>query len=336
MGLANVAAQIHANMCDDSRFGYSWSPRWGTDGAGYVTWTVEGRNYTIKCGDYDCSSSTITAWQKALEGTDYEGALDGATYTGNMRSVFVNSGLFDVWDVNSTSATRGDLYLNDDSHVAMCQDGGSDGVYGWDCLSEFCINEYGDVYGGQTGDQTGGEARINGFYNYPWYCTLHYNGSGDSSVKPTPAPTPTPTPSPAPSGDQPRYAAYTAESGWLDTMEGTYDTGGSGDDYAGEFGIGIRYIGIENVGKYRVCSKDNGWLPYVDHFDKNDEEYGMAGDGSSIVALEIPNSNIKYQVHIVNGGWYDWMIGNTDTGGSNDNYAGDCRNPIDAIRIINA
>ena len=47
-----------------------------------------------------------------------------------MRSVFVNSGLFDVWNTNSTYATRGDLYLNDDSHVAMCQDGGSDGVYG--------------------------------------------------------------------------------------------------------------------------------------------------------------------------------------------------------------
>ena len=328
MGLANVAAQIHANMCNDSRFGYSWSPRWGTDGYGYVTWNIEGRDYTVKIGDYDCSSSTITAWQKALEGTDYEGALDGATYTGNMRSVFVNSGLFDVWNTYSSYATRGDLYLNDDSHVAMCQDGGSDGVYGWDCLSEFSINEFGGVYGGQTGDQTGGESSINGFYDYPWYCTLHYTGAADGSAKPSPSPTP------APSGDQPRYAVYTAESGWLDTMEGMYDTGGSGDDYAGILGVGCRYIGIENVGQYRVYTASSGWLPYVDHFDRSDEEWGMAGDGSSILGLEIPNSNIKYQVHTVNGGWLPWMVGNFDTGGSSDFFAGDLNNPIDGICII--
>ena len=119
-------------------------------------------------------------------------------------------------------------------------------------------------------------------------------------------------------------------------MKGLVDTGGSGDNYAGVFGIGSRYIGIDGVGKYRVCTKDNGWLPYVDHFNKGDEEYGMAGDGSSIVALEIPNSNVKYQAHVVGGDWYDWMIGTTDTGGSSDNYAGDCHNPIDAIRITKA
>jgi len=29
------------------------------------------------------------------------------------------------------------------------------------------------------------------------------------------------------------------------------------------------------------------------------------------------------------------MIGNKDTGGSNDTYAGDMKTPIDAVRIIN-
>lgn len=179
VNIANIAATIHANMCEDDRFGYSWSPRWGTDGAGYATWEIEGREYTVKCGDYDCSSSVITAWSKALEGTEYEGALDDATYTGNMRSVFTSSGLFDVWDTDSTSAVRGDVYLNETHHTAMCQDGGSDGVYGYDCLSEFAINEDGGVYGGDTGDQTGREAYIHGFYWYPWDCTLHYNGKAN-------------------------------------------------------------------------------------------------------------------------------------------------------------
>lgn len=351
MGLANVAATIHANMCEDSRFGYSWSPRWGTDGYGYVTWNIEGRNYTIKVGDYDCSSSTITAWQKALEGTPYEGALDGATYTGNMRSVFVNSGLFDVWDTNSTEAHRGDLYLNDNSHVAMCQDGGSDGVYNWDCLSEFCINEFGDVYGGQTGDQTGGEARINGYYGFPWNCTLHYNGKADGTSGGSEHPgggssggggTPAPGANPVvdedvpKAKDQPIYEAFTAEGGWLGIMEGLHDTSGSGDDFAGEYGVGIRYIGINGVGKYRVCDLDTGWWGWVDHFDKRDEENGMAGNGSTICAIEIPNNKIKYQVHTINGEWLDWMIGNKDTGGSSDTYAGEMGVGIDAIRIKKA
>lgn len=349
MGLANIAAQIHANMCDDSRFGYSWSPRWGTDGWGYVTWTIEGKDYTVKIGDYDCSSSVITAWKTALKGTAYEGALDNATYTGNMRSVFVNSGLFDVWNTNSTNACRGDIYLNDNCHTAMCQDGGSDGVYGWDCLSEFSINEFGDVYGGSTGDQTGGESRINGYYNFPWDCTLHYNGKADGSSNNSgsgghhesgdPASGANPitgddVPMPK-NGEEPIYAVFTAEGGWLDLMKGLYDTGGSGDDYAGIYGTGIRYLGINGVGKYRVCDLDDGWWGWVDHFDKSDEEYGMAGAGSTIVAVEIPNPKIKYQVHTINGSWLPWMIGNTDTGGSSDTYAGNMK-PIDAIRICKA
>jgi hypothetical protein len=31
----------------------------------------------------------------------------------------------------------------------------------------------------------------------------------------------------------------------------------------------------------------------------------MAGDGSAILALEIPNSKIKYQVHTTNGEWHE-------------------------------
>lgn len=325
---ANVAAQIHANMCNDSGFGYSWGERYGNS-ADKVTWTIDGRRYTVNRGDYDCSSSVCTAWQKALEGTAYEGRLDGATYTGNMRSVFVNSGLFDVWNTYSTNAVRGDVYLNDNYHTAMCQDGGSDGVYGYDCLSEFSINEFGGTYGGRRGDQTGGESSIHGYYSYPWNCTLHYNGKADSSGGSTPQPSPSVE-------DEPVYAVYTAENGWLDTMRGLYDTGGSGDDYAGIYGTGVRYLGIDGVGKYRVCSRDNGWLPYVDHFDKKSEEFGMAGDGSTIVAVEIPNSNIKYQVHVIGEGWLPWMIGTKDTGGSSDTYAGNFRGSIDAIRICKA
>ena len=137
----------------------------------------------------------------------------------------------------------------------MCQDGGSDGVLGYDALSEFSINEFGDVYGGQVGDQTGNESHITGFYNYPWNCTLHYNGAADGSVS-VPSPSKS-MPSPSVNG-QPRYAVYTAETGWLDEMNGLVDTGGGSDDFAGIMGVGIRYIGIDGVGKYRVCDRNSG------------------------------------------------------------------------------
>lgn len=177
---AEIAAQIHADMCDDDSNGYSWAPRWGGDAGWYKTLTIDGRDYSYPVGSYDCSSSVITAWKLAIQYTDYAGALDDATYTGNMRWVFENSGLFYS---SSDYAKRGDIYLNDSHHTAMCQDGGNDGVFGYDALSQFSINEFGEVYGGEVGDQTGREAYIGAYYNYPWNETLHYNGKADSSQK---------------------------------------------------------------------------------------------------------------------------------------------------------
>lgn len=173
MGLGDVAAAIHRRMCDDERFGYSWEERWG---ANPERWDVGGKSLTINVGDYDCSSSTITAWKLALLGTPYEGGLDGASYTGNMRSVFVNSGLFE-WKTMSFDAQPGDLYLNEANHVAMCQQNDSSA----DILSEFSSNESGGAYGGQRGDQTGWESHLTGFYEYPWDGILHYNGKADGT-----------------------------------------------------------------------------------------------------------------------------------------------------------
>jgi len=66
----------------------------------------------------------------------------------------------------SFSAVRGDIYLNEANHTAMCLDGGSDKVHNYDCLGEFTISETGGIYG-QSGDQTGGESIIHEYYNYP-------------------------------------------------------------------------------------------------------------------------------------------------------------------------
>lgn len=41
-------------------------------------------------------------------------------------------------------------------------------------------------------------------------------------------------------------------------MKGLKEKNGGSDNYAGILGVGCRYIGIDGVGKYRVCTKDNG------------------------------------------------------------------------------
>lgn len=169
-----VAADIHKRMVNDNRFGYSWEERWG---ANKETWTVDGVTFPIKVGDYDCSSSCIEAWADALYGTKYSDMIRKATYTGNMRSVFVNSGLFE-WKPATFIASPGDLYLDEANHVAMCQQQVPDE------LSEFSISETGGTTG-KRGDQTGREAAVNPFYEYNdqpggWDGILHYNGKADT------------------------------------------------------------------------------------------------------------------------------------------------------------
>ena len=176
--VAQIAAEIHRRMCENPGFGYSWEERWGFTAE---TWVVFGMEYTVWVGDYDCSSSVITAWKIALQGTPWEGSLDAATYTGNILPVFLASGLFDQWDTYSTSAQIGDLYLNIENHVAMCQNPEDP-----DLLSEFCWGDNG-AYGNQRGDQSGYEAYVHDFYEYwdGWDCTVHYNGKADGSEVPS-------------------------------------------------------------------------------------------------------------------------------------------------------
>lgn len=203
--LADVAARIHYDMVTDERNGYTQGDdRWGGNYGGVKTLTINGRKYMYALGDRDCASSVIEAWALALTGTPYEGKLKGATYTGDMLEVFVQSGLFDA---SLTPAKRGDLYLTPRTpsrigHVAMCQDGGADGVFGRDCLSEFVRNEYHSAFGGKPGDQDDGESIMRDYYDFPWITVLHYNHKADYPVE-TPKPAPVP---PAPKVKIPKGA----------------------------------------------------------------------------------------------------------------------------------
>lgn len=176
-----VAAYYHRRMCEDERFGYTQGDaRWG-NANNPEEWECQGVVATFWVGDRDCSSSVIDCWNEALRGTPYEGALYGAWWTGNMRDVFVNSGLFE-WKPMSFIAQTGDIYLNEANHTAMCQTPVPD------VLSEFLINEWGGITGGREGDQTGGESMARGYYDFPWDGILHYNGKADDAQGADPEP----------------------------------------------------------------------------------------------------------------------------------------------------
>lgn len=136
------------NTARNNRHGYDQRYRWGEK------------------GDYDCSSAVITAWQSA--GVPVK--IKGATYTGNMRSVFLSCGFKDITSsINlSTGAglKRGDVLLNTSHHTAMYCGNGLE--------VEASINEKGTAVGGTPGDQTGREFLIRGYRNYPWNCVLRY------------------------------------------------------------------------------------------------------------------------------------------------------------------
>ena len=132
----------------DNSHGYDQDYRWGEK------------------GDYDCSSAVIQAWQSV--GVPVKSS--GATYTGDMKNVFLKNGFKDITaDVNVKTGTglkRGDVLLNEAHHVAMyCGDGKE---------VEASINEKGTAHGGQPGDQTGREFLIRSYRNYPWNCVLRY------------------------------------------------------------------------------------------------------------------------------------------------------------------
>ncbi|WP_165170715.1 peptidoglycan-binding protein [Adlercreutzia sp. ZJ242] len=181
-------AQVMEHLCrhdGDGGHGYTWDARWG-DGT-YETVTLsDGSEAQVANGDRDCSSGIISAL-KAV-GVD----VHGATYTGNMRSCLMKTGLFEwVPMAVNRPAKRGDIYLNEASHTAMCTNDSPD------MLCQFSINEKGTVHGGRKGDQTARESNFRAYYSYPWHGRLCWKDRGGTAVVSKPA---TNTP-PAAAGD---------------------------------------------------------------------------------------------------------------------------------------
>lgn len=148
-------------IANDNSHGYDQTNRWGPD--------------------YDCSSLLIQAYENA--GCPVK--TNGASYTGNMVDVFLNSGFENVTSEITLSTGSGLLpgdVLWVDGHTEMyIGDGNIVGAH---------INENGETTGGATGDQTTNEISVRSYYNYPWTTVLRLKTSGGGE---TPDPDPTPT-----------------------------------------------------------------------------------------------------------------------------------------------
>lgn len=322
---ANVAAQIMEHGCTCPLHGYSQPGRYGT-GSGFCMIETEAGTIEYAKGDRDCSSGDCESWELALSkcfGQNFGINRYNSTYT--MRYLFEASGLFEVKDMSFT-AQRGDLYLNDSAHTAMCVDDGS-GSYGYDALAEWSIAETGGI-DGEPGDQTGAESSIHGYYDYPWSCILHYKG--DSS------------------GNQdnafdfnesipiPEYRIFTREDGWLDWMVGLKcqcDQYGCDDDYAGIEGHWAYDFQCNNLGK-------DGWYKII-RADGSETMNSSGNTDSPIVGLEVYYDTdtsstggvyykAKYRAHWlgVEPGWGKYEYDDEDSGAGKD-----AQSPIDLFQL---
>ena len=132
------------SIANDNSHGYSQKSRWGPD--------------------YDCSSFVISAFKNA--GVN----VGTATYTDNMRSQFTQHGFQWIpWSQigGVSKLQRGDILLKEytKAHTEIYLGNNQN------------VGAHSDKGYPQTGDQTGTEVSVSGYYYHPWDGVLRYAGS---------------------------------------------------------------------------------------------------------------------------------------------------------------
>ena len=172
LSIEGRAAETMEHLCTHSTHGYSQPNRQGVGTGGSVAETItlsDGAKVGIAAYDRDCSSAAIECF--AAQGVD----VNGATYTGDMRSRMVASGNFRVLPASTwKNPRRGDLLLTErNGHVAMALGNGQ--------LGEFLRSENHSIHG-KVGDQDGGESVVRALYDDGWDVVLRYCGPEPEGV----------------------------------------------------------------------------------------------------------------------------------------------------------
>lgn len=305
MLLKEIAVQLMEHLCNHDWHGYSQVSRYG-DGEGTCPIEINGKTYYLEQGDRDCSSGIITAFESAGI------SCGGAITTANMRSCMTGTGNF-VWHPMSSGyiAQRGDVYLNEINHTAMCVSAEPD------MLAEFSISETGGIDGAE-GDQTGYESYIHAYYDYPWdgilecICTAEDDGGTSGSTDAAAPP-------------MPRYRVYRAEDGWLEWMTGLSCSDGCGDDFAGIPGHLHRNAQFDNLGPggwFRLNMKRQGKLPKNrENTDMSDYIIGYTIYYDTPEPGKTGYYKAKYRVAAMGRDYLKWEY-DDENGGAGDDVSG--------------
>lgn len=127
------------------------------------------------------------------------------------------------------------------------------------------------------------------------------------------------------------YRAYTSK--WLGEIKNCNDTNSLG--YAGIEQVAIKGLSCKStIGKlsYRVHTKGGKWLPWVNSYNVNNWNSGVAGNKTEIDGIQLKldgasGYNVSYRVSVLGSKSYlPWVVGTTD-------YAGRFGTSIDKIQI---
>lgn len=151
MSKISKAVQLIEQIATDNSHGYLWGG-WGPD--------------------FDCGHLII----HVLEESGIPVKTAGASYTGNMRRVFLSCGAKDVTaQVNLKTGAgmkAGDVLVNEANHAAMYVGNGR-------------IVQARSNFDGKTGDSSGQEIREQNYYNYSpggWDCVLRFEDDSQTQT----------------------------------------------------------------------------------------------------------------------------------------------------------
>lgn len=265
-------------IAQDNSHGYDQANRWGPN--------------------YDCSSLLISAWEQA--GVPVKSK--GATYTGNMYSVFTSCGFKDVSSSvnisNGSGIQRGDVLLNHADHTAMSTGNGQ--------IVQASINEFGGVTGGQSGDQTGAEIQVRSYYNYPWNCVLRYPEAN----------TPKQVPGNAVNSEGIYYRSHCQTVGLLAPVHDGQTSGTTGYGKRLEaLWVDPRTLRKKYGNNVKISAQAHiqtyGWRTYSNVEDTT--MLGTTGEAKRLEAIKLSITGLPsgktlwYRTHLSKTGWTGWV-----------------------------